>query len=205
MSMTIKDVMMENHLQVLTMQTIYNWMASLKCKYEPRKKTYFVDGHENEKTVLDRIRYCKKYIKEECRCYRWVQMNEEEVDSLCEADEKFDRKIGYKYSKNGRTFYEYHVDDHNSLQIKCNTESYFGGNLSIRCRVGEQPIIKIGQDESIFKQFVISKSKWYLPDGTTNPDPKTEGDGVLINIPLMTLPLGGSELCAKKQKGKVYL
>jgi hypothetical protein len=37
--------------------------------------------------------------------------------------------------------------------------NYFGGNLSIRFTAGEKPLIIIGHDKSIFKQYSLSKKK----------------------------------------------
>ena len=39
----------------------------------------------------------------------------------------------------------------------------------------------IGQDECIFKQFLFSHKHWSLPDGTTPPMPKEEGQGVMLS------------------------
>ena len=39
----------------------------------------------------------------------------------------------------------------------------------------------IGQDECIFKQYLFTHSHWALPDGTTPPMPKEEGQGVMLS------------------------
>ena len=49
--MTLDDVFKENRLRKLSLPTVYNWMQALHFKYSPRKKTYYVDGHENPETV----------------------------------------------------------------------------------------------------------------------------------------------------------
>ena len=45
----------------------------------------------------------------------------------------------------------------------------------------ERPIVMFGQDECIFKQFLFSHKQWVLPDGTTPPMPKDEGQGVMLS------------------------
>ena len=57
----------------------------------------------------------------------------------------------------------------------------FGGNLSVRKKEDEKPIIMIGQDECIFKQFLFTHKYWALSDGTTPPMPKEEGQGVMLS------------------------
>ena len=42
-------------------------------------------------------------------------------------------------------------------------------------------MILIGQDESIFKQFIISPKQWSLPDGTTTTNPKDDGHGIMLS------------------------
>ena len=53
-------------------------------------------------------------------------MKEQEVNSLCESDDKFDKRNRYKYKKDNLTYYEFHVDDHDSFQTKLNRETMFG-------------------------------------------------------------------------------
>ena len=184
--MSMSEVMKEQGLSKLTLSTVYNWMERLNFKYKPRTQTYYVDGHEFPATVEDRKRYIRKYLKDEFRCYRWIQLPEEEVDVLADKDDTFNKEIGYKYTQDNSTYYEFHVDDHPSFQERCNNNPScpFGGFLSVRFPTDPpnlKPIIKIGQDESIYKQYTISKRQWFLPDGTSAPNPKTEGDGVMIS------------------------
>ena len=51
----------------------------------------------------------------------------------------------------------------------------------MRRDTSKKPIIIIGQDESIFKQYCLSKKQWFLPDGSTNANPKDEGQGIMIS------------------------
>ena len=51
-----------------------------------------------------------------------------------------------------------------------------GGNLSVRCQANEKPIIKVGQDESIFKMYTLNRSRWTMSKKAP-PRKKTEGKG----------------------------
>ena len=110
-----------------------------------------MDGHEKEDTVLYRKQYIERYFKYERRCFRWVQLNEKEVEKIEEEDNSFSRNFGYEYkNENGETYFEFHVDDHpHFLESHC-ANLLFGGNLSVRKRESEKPLILIGQDECIF-------------------------------------------------------
>ena len=57
------------------------------------------------------------------------------------------------------------VDDHIDLQEKCKHLPY-GRYLSVRKDPNTKPLIILGQDEAIFKQFVFSKGTWVMEDGT---------------------------------------
>ena len=39
----------------------------------------------------------------------------------------------------------------------------------------------IGQDECIFKQYLLIKKQWVLPDGTTAVNPKEEGMRIMLS------------------------
>ena len=180
--MTEKDILKENGLHTICPRTVANWMNRLKFKFSPRRKTYYVDGHEAPDTVQYRKKYILKYIEDEFRCFRWIQLSEEEVKILEDKDGQFSRKMGYEYNNdNGQPFFEFHVDDHDSFQQRCNIETVFGRHLSIRKPQHLKPIIKIGQDESVFKQYLQTLNQWYLPDGTTVINPKTDGDGIMYS------------------------
>ncbi len=47
---TMYELLKEHRLTKLSIPTIYRWMSLLRFKYEPRKKCYYVDGHEKPET-----------------------------------------------------------------------------------------------------------------------------------------------------------
>jgi hypothetical protein len=51
---------------------------------------------------------------------------------------------------------ELHVDDHPVFQDDAN-DLPFGGNLSVQKEEGVKPLMIIGQDECIFKQYSLVK------------------------------------------------
>lgn len=72
------------------------------------------------------------------------------------------------------------MDDHPTFQQRC-SNLQFGGHLSVRKKESEKPLILLGQDESIFKQYTLSPKQWSFPDGTTTPNPKEDGQGVMLS------------------------
>ena len=119
-----------------------------------QKKTYYVDGYEHPDTVVYCKKYVSQYLQDELRCFRWVQLSEPEVDKIEKDFSDFSRSVGYGYKckESGHTFYEFHVDDHETFHDKFSEDS-FGGNLSVRKINEDWSIIMIGQDECIYKQF----------------------------------------------------
>jgi hypothetical protein len=55
-------------------------------------KTYYVDGHEREDVIDDRISYIIRYIKETIRSYEWVQVAREQMQPLFD-DEDNDSRV----------------------------------------------------------------------------------------------------------------
>ena len=57
----------------------------------------------------------------------------------------------------------------------------FGSMSHFRKDKERKPILPFGQDEAIFKQYTLSSSSWFTPDGTSPLRPKCEGHGVMVS------------------------
>jgi hypothetical protein len=70
---------------------------------------------------------------------------------------------------------EYHLDTHKAFGdfVSANNKQY-GGDLSVRLRVGECPVLLVCQDESTYHQFVFSKKQWKGPNSKAFLMPKSE-------------------------------
>ena len=75
---------------------------------------------------------------------------------------------------------EFHVDSNKIFQEEADKETRFGGYLSVRIEM-ERPLIIFGHDESIFKQYHMTKSAWVALDGTVTIIPKDDGQGLMIS------------------------
>jgi len=153
--LTQRQILKLYKLLKLCIGTIYNWMGLVGFKQNVRRKAYYVDEHEHPYNVLYRKRYIQEYLKLEYRCFLWIVLNEANVKELEEEDNKFLRKYGFKFVENGNTFYEFHVDDHPSFQDRCKYLQ-FGDHISKRKNVRDKSVIMIGQDEAIFKQYLLT-------------------------------------------------
>ena len=89
---------------------------------------------------------------------------------------------GYAYTGiDGVDMIEFHVDDHDCLQVLANDKyGSFGGNVSVRASPGN-PIIIIGQDESIYSQYAFGQKQWVGPAGERAFLPKTDGAGWMVS------------------------
>jgi hypothetical protein len=133
--------------------TAWHWLQLMGYKY--------TDGHEREDVVKDRNkRFLVEYFKLERRVHRWVQLIEEKANELEESQMR-----------------EYHLDMHKTFGdfVSANNKQ-FGGDLSVRLRAGERPVLLVGQDESTFHQFIFSKKQWKGPNGKSFLMPKSEGE-----------------------------
>jgi hypothetical protein len=60
-------------------------------------------------------------------------------------------------------------------------ENVFGGRPSVRRDRTKKMMIKIGHNEAIMKQYLLTKKKWRGPNGETALEPKDEGMGLMIS------------------------
>jgi hypothetical protein len=100
------DLLRENRLTKLTLETIHRWLDRLGFKYEAKKKGYYVDNHEKPETVAYRRHFIKCYLKYEFRMFRWIQLSLEKVKEL-EMSAYLVEKIIKKYkSHRGATDFD---------------------------------------------------------------------------------------------------
>jgi hypothetical protein len=181
-SYTMQQLLQENQLTKVSMTTIFRWMRRLGFKYEVRRKCYYVDGHEKPETKKYRKTMVSKYLENELRMYRWIQLPLTELNDL---EEQLEIEIGnghhYTDPTSNVPMVELHVDSHPTFHAQMNATTQFGGNLSVRMPQGTLPLICFGQDECIFKQFLFTGKAWSAPDGTKPVIPKDEGLGVMIS------------------------
>ena len=128
-----KEKLKQYGLTTLCLGTIYKWMGSFGFKFCLSKKTYYVDGHERPETVAYRKEYVSKYLRNEIRCFQWIQLSVREIEEIEKENDEFDRKKGYEYVDplTGLTMYEFHVDDVQNTHEKLK-DTEFGGFLSVR-------------------------------------------------------------------------
>ncbi len=163
------------------MSTVCRWMKCLGFKYEVQKKGYYVDGHKKPSTIEYRKHFVSRYLTYERRAHRWIQIVAKESTEI-ENKGLVPRDSGYRYmSENGEKMVEYHVDSCTEFQERMNEVTKFGGNLSVRMKKEEKPLIMFGHNEAIFKQYLLTKKSWYGPDGMSVLVPKDDGQGVMIS------------------------
>jgi hypothetical protein len=161
--------------------TAWRWLQWMGYKYDENRRCYYTDGHEREDVVKDRNkRFLVEYFKLERRAHRWVQLTEEKANELEETLTKppLQKNVSYNYNTpDGVRMREYHVDTHKAFCafVSANTKQY-GGDLSVRLRVGERPVMLVSQDETTFHQFIFPKKQWKGPNGKAFLMPKSEGD-----------------------------
>lgn len=168
-------------LEKLTTATVYRWMKHLGFVYEARKKSFYVDGHEKQSTKVYREEYLKRLFADEIRTFRWIQITKVEHDDLVGKGELMNMGHFFIDNVTNIEMVEHHVDNHKSFHERMNKpETPFGGNLSVRIN-GAKPLIVFGQDESIYKQFLLKSKAWKTPDGESQIVPKDEGAGLMIS------------------------
>ena len=173
-----------HRLKNLSFNTAWRWMRLLGFRYDTRKKSFYVDGHEREDVVAHRDSFCKHYLTVlEPYCRRWIQLPLSEAATI----KTLDTEIGHPYydivSDEDRV--EFHVDywKHCLSKLKTleETPRDIEATTSIRVSTSVRPHMIIGQDESVFAQYLLSSKQWIGPKGQVPLLPKTEGDGYMLS------------------------
>ena len=170
------DIIKEYGLTIC-LDTVHRWMGKMGFRYELRKKSYYVDNHEKTDTVEYRWKYVQRYLSNERRAYRWLQIPASEV-VLNEGSSSI-LNCGYHYkNEQGLDMVEFHIDD---APMSIINNYPYGGNLSVLKPPGTKPLFLFGHDESIFKQFTFTTKSWTAPSGERVLIPKDEGRGIMIS------------------------
>jgi hypothetical protein len=145
-------------------RTVLNWMNELGYKYCKVTKHYFNDKHEEKTNVLYLNDIIIHYFTYKRWSYRWIHMSEDEAGRLV-AEKKVHAGFGYQYSDHvtGERMVKYHVDDSEHMfKLAGGLYPGFGGLLSFRMSMKpcEKPHILFGQDEAIFKQYLLTSKVW---------------------------------------------
>ena len=144
---------------------------------------------EREDVVANRTAFCKEYLTEyEPYCRRWVQISKEDAIKIKNLDMGF----GYHFHDiiAGADCVEFHVDYWNRLTAD-ERETAAGGPastvpikepiMSIRVSSKAKPVMIIGQDESVFAQYLLGSKTWIGPKGQRPLLPKSERDGYMLS------------------------
>jgi hypothetical protein len=98
-------------------------VRQLGFTYEPKRKGYYVDGHEKPATVAYWKDFAQKYLMEEVQMYRWIHITKEEAVRLEEAGEtKPDTGYRCDHPETSLPMREYHVDTCERFQEQMNRE-----------------------------------------------------------------------------------
>ena len=172
-------------LQSMSLTTTWRRMRLLGFRYDTRKKSFYVDGHERDDVVATRAAFCKRY---EPYCNRWLQLLVSDAMTINYLNLDF----GYTYFDIVRNeeWIEFHVDYWNQITIvdtNAITNHQESTNLerkpttSIRVSLQTRPLMIIGQDESVFAQYLLGSKTWVGPKGQRPLLPKSEGDCYMLS------------------------
>jgi len=183
-------------LTKLCPRTVINWLHALGFRYEEHRKNFYVDNHEDPATVRYRWKFVSRYLLMEKRSHRWIQIKKSEMLHLSKQYPVL-LQVGCEYvnKETDVEMVEYHVDTIPEFQTRMENVK-FGGNLSVRIPPGVKPIIIIGQDEVIFKQYLFRMRRWQHGQ-TRAAMPKDDGAGVMVSGFKMPGNLASASTCPK--------
>ena len=166
------------HLKSISDSTIWRWMKYLGFNYCDRKNNYFCDRHEHESNVLYRDEFIKKYFQYEKNTYRLVHLKE--IDAIHmekDNDNKLLENTFVEFIYDNQKMREYHVDT-----LPAFTTEKYTKVLSVKRDASlTRPLMIIGQDKTVFKQYSFSRKCWVGPGGETHLLPKSDGYSRMIS------------------------
>ena len=130
---SLEDFLGQYGIKFLSLSTVLRWMHCLGCKYDSRRKSFYVDTHEAEETKIYRKKSGKNYLELEARMHRYVQLTSSQVDKYVEKHGLI-RGGGCCYFDIAKqqNMYEYHVDACDAFLEDLTSHMEFGGNLSFK-------------------------------------------------------------------------
>ena len=168
-------------VSTISPSTAWHQLKGLGYKHGDNKKCYYNDRHEDKENVKYRKTYITDYLKYEVRAYNWVQIDDEEGVRLENDDEIELVKAYHSYTKDdGTKMREYHIDSHPVLMEYIHNKK-MRGDLSVRKSDIDQPVIIIGQDECVIRQYSFSSKTWHGKDGEKKLLPKSDGYSIMIS------------------------
>ena len=137
--------------------------------------------------VANRQTFCKRYLTDyEPYCKRWVQLSAEEAKATMNLNMTFG--YGYHDIISNKDMIEFHVDYWSQHQQEAaannnanNIDRQVTPTTSIRISSRTRPLMIIGQDESVFAQYLLGSKTWVGPKGQRPLLPKSEGDGYMLS------------------------
>lgn len=110
-------------------------MRLLGFRYNTRKKTFDVHGHERPDVVVHRSWYTTEYLSalERRCCLRWIQLPKEDADKMKAGNNIDPTDVrGYHYTVDNVEMVKYPVDDYEFLFDVAKDYGYvFGRTFSV--------------------------------------------------------------------------
>jgi hypothetical protein len=105
--------------------------------------------------------FCEHYLLLERQMFRWIKILLEEAERLQELG-NVAKGNGFKYTdeRTSKEMIEYHVDTCKEFTERTKEKSEFSGNLSVQFDTEKRPLIVIGQDKCMVKQYLFTQKGW---------------------------------------------
>eukprot|EP00978_Attheya_sp_CCMP212_P024028 scaffold74802_cov56-Attheya_sp.AAC.1 len=169
--------------------TAHNWMKILGYQYNELTKGFYTDNHEKEENIRYRIKFIRRYLFDyEPYMLRWIQIpistvkeayNGRKISVKVELGEEnskvrvitVEKEAVDTIMRRGRTYQD---DEEKNGGMGVN-QSYFRKDKT------KAVTVCIGQDECIFKQFLVNKKAWFSKSGRFKLTPKDDGSGIMVS------------------------
>ena len=117
----------------------------------------------------------------EHKTYRWIQIKEHKVKEYRDKHGLLTPYVyNYKCPLTGTNMVEYHVESCKNFQEIMNKTTKWGG-LSFRMPVGTKPMVLLGHNKCIYKQYQFTGKSWVADNGSCPIIPKDKGAGLMIS------------------------
>ena len=178
--LTLDEFRSSIRMTTVSFSTASRILSFAGFRFSDTKKTYYNDRHEHPENVDFEV---------EKLAHRWVQIPVEEAIRLenCDSASRLMKDVwAFEFTdpKNNKRMREYHIDCFPEVFFEYVKEENkpFGGNLSHKFpSTDRRPVMIIGQDEAVFKQWSFSKKSWHDHRGRGLLLPKDDGHGIMLS------------------------
>ena len=179
--------------------TAHAWMKKCGAERVWHKPSFYTDMHERDDVNAYRREYLARSAELDLRTPVWLTFGIDQYNDMREKESFKDVEAPFFYRKEGDVVLEAEIESASHVEVHCdqfeNTKLRDSAKTSVRWKppagnvscdlhhgrcLCHRPIMRCGQDESIFKAFALPRGEWVIC-GVSSMRKKSNGVGEMVS------------------------